>query len=380
MPDPRLLDQGSVLELELEGRPTRFHALWLRDNARDPATRDAGNGQRLITLLDIAADVRIDQAEWDEATLNLRFEPEGRWIGFDRDWLRSHVYDDRPIRDAGWTDETIERWDAAAAAAVPVEHYDALLSDPQRLLGWLATLCRYGFARLTGAPPTQGVAEGVAGLFGFIRETNYGRTFDVRSEVAPSNLAYTNLGLQAHTDNPYRDPVPGLQILTCIANDVEGGASLLVDGFKIVERLQTEMPRGFELLSSRCARFDYAGANGVRLRSKRPLIELGCDGELIALRFNSRSAAAFTDIPFDEMADYYAAYRRMAELVEDERFAFRFRLAPVDLFVVDNMRVLHARSAFLDHGDRWLQGCYVDKDGMLSTLAGLQDRFDGIGA
>jgi len=55
----RLLDGGAALEIELAGVPRRFHALWLRDNAQDPATRSAGNGQRLITLLDIPADTRI---------------------------------------------------------------------------------------------------------------------------------------------------------------------------------------------------------------------------------------------------------------------------------------------------------------------------------
>jgi gamma-butyrobetaine dioxygenase len=251
-----------------------------------------------------------------------------------------------------------------------VESYAALGEDRHALRRWLETLRSHGFARATGAPTEDGIAEAVGALFGYVRETNYGRSFDVRAEVNPGNLAYTNLGLQAHTDNPYRDPVPGLQILACLENSVEGGASLLVDGFKVAERLQAERPDHFALLAQHCARFEYAGAKGVRLRSKRPIIELGCDGELIAIRFNNRSAAPFADIPFAAMGGYYAAYRHMATLIEAE--AFRFRLAPGDLFVVDNQRVLHAREPFSGSGSRWLQGCYVDSDGMRSTLAALQ--------
>jgi hypothetical protein len=56
-------------------------------------------------------------------------------------------------------------------------------------------------------------------LFGCVRETNYGRLFDVVSVENPSNLAYTGLALGSHTDNPYRDPVPQLQLLHCL----EGG-------------------------------------------------------------------------------------------------------------------------------------------------------------
>jgi [2-(trimethylamino)ethyl]phosphonate dioxygenase len=123
-----------------------------------------------------------------------------------------------------------------------------------------------------------------------------------------------------------------------------------------------------------CARFEYAGSKGVKLSAKRPLIELGPDGELIAIRFNNRSAAAFTDIPFEKMDAFYAAYRRFAEIVEDPGMEVTFKLRPGELFIVDNTRVLHARKAFSGSGSRWLQGCYADRDGLLSTLAAIQEE------
>jgi gamma-butyrobetaine dioxygenase len=69
------------------------------------------------------------------------------------------------------------------------------------------------------------------------------------------------------------------------------------------------------------------------------------------------------------MADYYRAYRRFAKLIEDPDLAVTFKLRPGELFIVDNTRVLHARKAFSGAGKRWLQGCYADKDGLLSKLA-----------
>ncbi|MDN5786635.1 MAG: TauD/TfdA family dioxygenase [Pseudorhodobacter sp.] len=39
----------------------------------------------------------------------------------------------------------------------------------------------------------------------------------------PTNLAYTGLGLQAHTENPYRDPAPTVQVLYCVESPVAGG-------------------------------------------------------------------------------------------------------------------------------------------------------------
>jgi gamma-butyrobetaine dioxygenase len=370
----RVIDGGEAIEVGLDGERHRFHALWLRDNARDPATRSPGNGQRLITILDIPAETRIAGASASNGTLSLTFSPEDRTIDYDASWLARHAYDALPPREPGWTGPEIERWDRSLLNRVPSESWREVTADRRALARWLAAVRRYGFAVMTDTPTEPRTLCRVAELFGFVRETNYGRWFEVRAEVNPNNLAYTNLGLQAHTDNPYRDPVPTLQILACLENSVEGGESIVVDGFRVAERLKAEDPRGFALLSGHPARFAYEGSAGVRLYAKRPMIELGPDGELLAVRFNNRSLAATTDVPYGDMPGYYAAYRRFAELIEDEAMEVTFKLKPGELFIVDNTRVLHARKSFSGTGSRWLQGCYADKDGLLSTLAALEDE------
>jgi gamma-butyrobetaine dioxygenase len=72
------------------------------------------------------------------------------------------------------------------------------------------------------------------------------------------------------------------------------------------------------------------------------------------------------------MPGYYAAYRRFAEIIDDPSMAVRFKLSPGECFIVDNTRVLHARTGYASTGTRWLQGCYPDKDGLLSTLATIE--------
>jgi gamma-butyrobetaine dioxygenase len=49
-----------------------------------------------------------------------------------------------------------------------------------------------------------------------------------------------------------------------------------------------------------------------------------------------------------------------------------FRLAPGGCVVFDNTRMLHARTGFAAAGQRHLQGCYTDLDGVASTLAVLR--------
>ena len=367
-------DGGAYLALETGMGRQRFHAVWLRDNAWDAETRSPGNGQRLIALRDISPDIRIEAAEVAGTALNVTFAPEGKTVAYDLGWLEAHGYDRPALPETGWTAPGIEIWDSRLMANVPVGDSGAVSGNVEAKRDWLAKVARYGFGKLTGGPVEPGSLFKVVELFGYVRETNYGRHFEVRTEVNPTNLAYTGLGLQAHTDNPYRDPVPTVQVLYCLESSAKGGENMVVDGFAAALRLREENPDWFDVLTKYCARFEYAGEKGVRLRSRRPMIELAPDGELIAVRFNNRSAAAITDVPFDDMATYYAAYRRLGEIIDDPAMEVTFRLNPGECFIVDNTRVLHARKGYSGTGTRWLQGCYADKDGLLSTLAALEHQ------
>ncbi|MCV6592415.1 MAG: TauD/TfdA family dioxygenase, partial [Silicimonas sp.] len=160
-------------------------------------------------------------------------------------------------------------------------------------------------------------------------------------------------------------------ILYCLENSAEGGDSIVVDGFRAAEKLRDQNPEGFALLAGYPARFEYKGEDGVCLRSRRPMIELSPDGEIIGIRFNNRSSAPFVDVPFDKMEAYYAAYRQLGDIIDDPAMGVSFKLEPGESFIVDNTRVLHARLGYSGAGSRWLQGCYADKDGLLSTLAAM---------
>ncbi|SFL42452.1 2-trimethylaminoethylphosphonate dioxygenase [Shimia aestuarii] len=354
-----------------DGSEARFHAVWLRDNALDPATRDPGNGQRLITLGDIPAETRIASASGAGGVVTVRFAPEDKEVAFPAEWLARHVYDRAQGRAPGWCEEGVTVWDGSTGQA-----YRAPLSDLQGrgavLADWLGAARATGCALSTDGPVESGALLEVVKLFGYVRETNYGTWFEVRTEVNPTNLAFTGLGLQGHTDNPYRDPVPSLQLLYCLENSAEGGESILVDGFNVAQKLRDEMPEGFDLLSRYCARFEYAGSAGVCLRTRLPMIELTPDGALRTVRFNNRSSAPIVDVPFEDMETYYAAYRRFGELVDDPANQITFKMVPGDCVLFDNRRLLHARTGYSGSGSRWLQGCYADMDGLLSTWAALQ--------
>jgi gamma-butyrobetaine dioxygenase len=186
----------------------------------------------------------------------------------------------------------------------------------------------------------------------------------VRSVVNPTNLAYTGLGLGAHTDNPYRDPTPTLQLLHCLSSSAGGGENTLVDAFRVAADLP---PAAAGLLARHPLRFRFADAD-TELETEVPVLQLDARGELQAVHYNTRSAAPFR-VPEPELEAYYAACQRFGRLLEDERYRIRFKLEPGDLFIVDNLRVLHGRTGYSQAGERHLQGCYADRDGLRSKLA-----------
>lgn len=156
-----------------------------------------------------------------------------------------------------------------------------------------STFVERGFVLLENAPTATDtrLLHRVANLLGsYVRETNYGPVYEVRSEAKQNNLTNTALGLDPHTDNPYRDPVPTVQILSCISNEAEGGATMLVDGFAAAEHFRRTDPVGFRTLT-RVPRVFRFYDDGVRLRASQPIIELSADGSVTRLAFNERSMA-----------------------------------------------------------------------------------------
>jgi len=369
-------DAGQVLQIQWQdGSTSRYHTFWLWDNSLDTVSRDSGNGQRLLSILDVPKNLRITAAHLNQQKeVELVFTQNQRQLSFPSSWLWQHCYDKSMPSVPAWTAQKLQRWDKQLEAQQPGADFLQLKANPDVLMRWLQAVRDFGFARVTGMPLSNGSLCELAELFGFIRETNYGRWFEVRTEVNPINLAYTGSGLLPHTDNPYRDPVPTLQILACMENSAEGGESIVVDGFKAVEILAQESAESLVMLSSHCARFRFDGGDKANLAARRPMIELAPDGELISVRYNNRSVAPLVDIPYPEMPAYYRAYRKFAEILQRQELQVMFKLEQGEAFIVDNCRVLHARNAYSGVGTRWLQGCYADKDGLLSMLRTLENR------
>ena len=367
----KVINSGKAILLSRKnGTAIRYHSTWLRDNALDSETRDKKNGQRLISISDIPAKTYIKSASLNKSgkEVIIIFLPKKKQVKFSSNWLLNNAYDNNKKNSKVWTDANLKIWSKSTLKNIPVINYKTAKSNKKLLIKWLKSLYSLGFAKITGSEKKSGTVIKIAKLFGYVRETNYGKWFDVKSKTNAINLAYTNLGLQAHTDNPYRNPVPTIQILHCIKNSTKGGDTKVVDGFNAALRLKRENNKYFDLLSKYCSQFEFKGKKNVHLKSRFPMINLSPDGELTAIHFNNRSIGPIRNVPYRDMLNYYKAYRKFSKIIDDDKMAISFKLKPGDSFIVDNTRVLHARTAYSGTGTRWLQGCYADKDGLLSTI------------
>ena len=171
--------------------------------------------------------------------------------------------------------------------------------------------------------------------------------------------------LSVHTDNPYRNPCPSLQLLHCLVQAEQGGLTALADGHHAADRLRQELPEAFALLTQHEVSFHYESEDTV-LDSRDKIISLNSDGGVRKIRINNRSISPLK-LPFDQVPPFYEALSSFRSILESEESQYRFLLQPGDLVLLDNERVLHGRAGE-SVGERHLQGCYADRDGLLSTL------------
>lgn len=434
----------------MTGSSLGFPAVWLRHNCRCPECLDPVTGQRLIEVTAIPNGCGVTVEAQTAESVTLVFAPDGHRAVFSRAWLAAHTLpagDPVPARRSPWlsglagvpaqpaapgpapepaagrgtlagedpdprAEDAKRLWRAADLApaspvpahvtppaggtaasggdrgliSFPVADWDSYLADDAVRAACLDAVATLGFALLRGVPVKPGTVLRVVKTFGFVRRTNYGKLFDVRVVADPANLAFTSRAIPPHTDNPYRDPVPTLQLLHCLRDASLGGDTGLVDGFAAAAALRRVDPVSFAVLTATPWPFGYSDKE-TELRARAPLIALTPDGRITAVRLNNRSMGPLP-LPYAQAEAAYAAYRAWASLLGRPEFLLTMRLAPGDCLIFDNTRVLHARTAFAapdapaadpagvpDGGtarERHLQGCYADIDGLLSTLAVLR--------
>ena len=197
-------------------RNTELHPLWLRERVTNIDYLDKNNGQRLYEPSEIKKNLRIKSALIKKNFLNVQFN-DGVKTEFIIKDLLNEIYKRNKKKDIAF-------WNAKLVKKPIFKFKKKLLFSPD---GYkvLKNFYKYGFVIIKNAPAKKNYLSKFANIIGILRKTNFGTLFNVKSVRKASDLAYTSYALSAHTDNPYRRPIPGIQLLHCLKNDSVAGHS-----------------------------------------------------------------------------------------------------------------------------------------------------------
>lgn len=354
---------GNVVTLVWsDGREQRLHPLWLREQAPDCESRDPRTGQRLLDAWSLPLDLRVTEvAPRGGEGLDLAFS-DGHRTRYSLAELRAALLGENA--EESLLSPGQEAWRVADAPHSEAE-LAALEADPAALLAALQSLHRFGFLLVRGMPVEMDGIERFAKLIGPLRETNWGRIADVKALPQAFDLTMTPRALEAHADNPYREPVPGYVLLHCLVNNADGGDSAITDGFAAALELRARDPEGYETLTRTRPKFRYLDEETL-LESDGSLIELDAAGRLKQVRLSNRTDSIDALQP-EVLERYYRARRAFTDIVNDEAFQLRFKLQPGDMLVMDNYRLLHGRTAYKPgSGHRHMRQGYMDRDSVAS--------------
>lgn len=346
---------GTRVTARWKGQELELSPLWLRERCQDGAHLDARTRQRLYNPHAFPPDLELRDAQVSGDSLRLSFSD-----GY------QGTYDTGPLK------LDFDEWDGCPA---PVPWRPSTLGEVRfdweafdagggEFVRCLEAFLTYGFV-IVGNTPTDPLAIlDIAGRFGKVRDTNFGKYFEVYARLDPeeaNDLAYTSLGLDPHTDNPYRDPVPGIQLLHCLANETSGGLSTLADSLAVTDELRRRDPGAFELLATVPVRYHFWDRDA-ELIERLPMVCRDWRGRVTGIHYSPK----LDHLPLLPPADvrrFHEARRLLADLFSGDEFEFRFMLQPGEFVMFDNNRVVHGRTGFdRAQGRRHLQGCYIDRD------------------
>ncbi len=353
---------------ENNGSKKEIHPFWLRERVNGESFVDIGTQQRLFDPTELKGNIEIKNVSLSDKFLEVTFN----------DGVETKLTIQSILNEFSNTNEVkfthkIE-WDSSLTNLNNFEFSKSIFEE-KVMYDALISFYKYGFVIFKKVPTENNFIVKFANSIGSIRRTNFGEFFNVKSKPNPNDLAYTSLPLAPHTDNPYRNPVPCIQLLHCIENEVSGGYSTLVDGYTVTEKLKEDFPDYFNILTEIKVRYQFIDQDVV-LEDWSEMIKLDENKNFKQVRFSPR--LDFVPLMDKEKLDlYYAARNKISELYNSDKYRLEFKLVPGDLLMMDNYRLLHGRTSYdANEGNRFLQGCYIDYDSTEGKLKHLKRKFN----
>ena len=363
-------NEGHRIAVALDGGKTgRLSTHWLRLACECDVCGDTASGKRWLTPADVPVGVRAKVLDVSSAEVSVVWD-DGHVSRYGSEFLAGHAGGSGPARFQP------RLWSSDLGGKLGRFAFDAVVEEDEALFGSLRALRDHGIAMLTGVPAETEATARVASRYGPIRETSYGKVFDLVSRPDARVAGETARAQIPHTDEPFRYSPPGFIFFHAIRTGAgSGGTSLMVDGFHVAELMRKRTPELFGLLARHGVTFHREHAGEVFFSAEAHVISLDASGAVSGIRYNDRCLAPQT-APLDRIDELTEALAELTRLICDPQNQFQHQLQPGEVLVFDNQRVLHGRSAFDPTlAVRHLRSCNIDRDGVHSALRTLARRF-----
>jgi gamma-butyrobetaine dioxygenase len=385
---------ASRIPIEVDGQTRTFDSIWLRDACKCPLCVDPSTSQKNFQTADIPADIEGSAqitSELEEADLalitwktDIAGLPEGHQTAIPLSFLRQALDYENQVKARQYAPSGRVLWnnDRMSRDNKFID-YNSYMKNDKTLYTALSALHTHGLVFIHNVPDTISTdsAISVANIverIGSIRHTFYGRTWDVRSVPNAINVAYTHVFLGLHMDLCYMDNTPHLQFLHSMRARAPGGESMFADSFYAAELIRRDDPELWDALRTFPVTYNYFNA-GQSYRQVRPTVVLEDQDDPASpirwLNWSPPFQGPFSnDIGTADggkaLRTYHAAVQKFNAIVNAPENVFELRMDEGTCVIFDNRRTLHARRAFDSlKGERWLKGCYMDRDAYASKLA-----------
>ena len=168
---------------------------------------------------------------------------------------------------------------------------------------------------------------------------------------------------------------------------IEGGNTILVDGFSLAEQIRKKNPEQYALLSKVSLPYQMTYKDEATYNNRRITFTTDDDGQLSVVYLNNTDRRPLDAISLSEAREVlscdanvavkkmYEALRHLHQLLLSEQFTYKFQLQPGRMLLMHNYRVLHGRDEVVS-GVRTLHGTWTGESEWLSKMKMLERKLN----
>ncbi|ODQ79268.1 hypothetical protein BABINDRAFT_25071, partial [Babjeviella inositovora NRRL Y-12698] len=380
-----------------------FFNFFLRDADKSAESYEPTCRQKIFSTSELDYNVKpltkpqiVSHPETNELGLQIEWS-DGVNTVYDHSFLRKFSKPELIKKGKNFESERVF-WNLQDFAKVESELVDSItfkdyMANDEVYYNTLNSLNKYGVVYVNDIPEGNNfimedgkwAIEHLVERVGHIRETFYGKLFDVKTEPNAKNLAFTANKLPLHADLMYYEAPPGIQILHALQNSTKGGENVFCDAFLGAQHVKEMDPTAYEALKTVPINFHKIGHDDQYFSFSRPIVVENLEGGLTQVNYSPANMAPFefgitSANPEEEniFKDFLRGLKIFEQFINDPVNQIVVKTKEGSAVVFNNRRVLHTRKKYQEtekESFRWLKGAYLDMDTFESQLRILKKSY-----